>query len=120
MRPQMTVEFLTYIAVSAASLALSLSLFLPYYSAMTNGEGAAQFRDFVAAIDYAMGYSSYSFTAKVPYGLCNSTLSGYGIATRYGTFPLYGNVSFSSLLCSEEGSTVRITVQRSAGGYLVG
>lgn len=120
MRSQESVEFLVYIAVAAASLAVSLSLFVPYYSGMRRQSEASGFGDFVASLNYATGYSRYAFTARVPEGICNATLSNGSISGPYGSFQLYGNVTFSPAVCGEGGSVALVTVERTGQGYVVG
>ncbi len=120
MRVQLSLELLVYIAMAAASLVASLSLFLPYYSGLQAKAYAAWFQGFVASVNYAIGYSASAFAVQVPQGLCNSTVSGGRIKSAYGTFQLYGNVVFSPGLCNDTGKTVILHVARIPGGYTVG
>lgn len=120
MREQSSLEFMVYLGLSVASLAVSLSFFIPYYSGMQRTGAALQFGDFSAALNNAMSYSSAGFVAVVPAGLCNSTVENGAMSSAYGTFQLDGSVAFSGALCNTSGLTA-LTLQRQPdGGFLVG
>lgn len=116
MMAQISLEFMTYLAVSAASLVVSLSLVLPYLSGMGESATSMELSDFVAGINSAMAYSSSSFMAMIPKGLCNSTIGGGTIANRYGSFVVNGDVVLGARLCGREGTLSMVYVERNPNG----
>ncbi len=112
----MSMEMLAYIAVAAASLALSLSMFGKYYHSLEYGNDAAQFAAFVGQINSAMGYYSSSFTALVPKSFCNSTIHGSTVAYGNLTFRADAAIEVDKGLCSSAGKLVQLHMDMQSNG----
>lgn len=108
-----------YLAVSIASLAVSLSIFLPYYSGLAEVGSALQFKDFVSMMNNAMVYYSSTFLATVPRGICNSTIGNGTMTIGQESLQIGGSISMGSALCANQGNTVMVSVDRQPDGSFI-
>lgn len=115
-RLQVSLELLVYIALSAASLALSLSLFYAYYGRIVNEGISMQFAAFASQINGNVGYAYSSFAALVPAHLCNASISNASIVYDGQRFSLLADVEISRSLCSSEGRIAQVSMQMQQNG----
>lgn len=120
MRVQVSLEFMLYLAVSVASLVLSLSLFAPYYLQAGESGSAMGLRDFAAELNNAMQYYSASFVAYVPAQVCSLNTSGMRLSGPSGSFPLDGSVAVSNAICGTSGLEALTMHRLSNGTFVVG
>jgi hypothetical protein len=103
-KAQLSFEFLVYVAVSGASLALMLGMFARSQAAQSNIRAAAYTGELAASINANMAYGSSSFSAYVPEGLCGAAVVDGTLVTRFGNFTLDGPLMISrNALCPGQG-----------------
>lgn len=87
MRAQLSLELLLYLALAGLSFAVALHAVSGSMAKISNGIGAFEVSQFVDTINsHLFAGSQFSIKLYLPQGLCNSTVSGASITTRYGAF----------------------------------
>jgi hypothetical protein len=104
MRAQLSFEFLVYVAVSGASLAVMLGLFARSQAVQSNIRAASYTEELIASINANMAYSSSSFSAYVPEGLCGAAVANDALVTSFGSFTLNNPLIIAgNALCPGQG-----------------
>lgn len=104
MGAQLSFEFLVYVAVSSASLAVMLGMFARSQAVQDSMRAASYTEELVASINANMAYSSSSFSAYVPKGLCGAVAIGGTLVTGFGNFTLNNPIELEgNALCSGPG-----------------
>ncbi|MDE1857125.1 MAG: hypothetical protein KGH98_03520 [Candidatus Micrarchaeota archaeon] len=120
-KAQMSFEFMLFTTVSAVGLLYAVNLFAHSRSAMSSQDDAASMAYFIATLNSQMAYQSSVFSAYVPIGLCNSSVSGYSISTAYGDFTLNWPLYVPVGICQYSGSERELSMNRDLNGtYILG
>ena len=119
-RAQLSFEFLVYVAVSGASLAVILGMFARSQAVQGDISSASYTEELVASIDANMAYSSSSFSAYVPEGLCGAAVVDDTLVTSFGNFTLNNPIEIEgNALCSGEGIEQLAMAQEYNGTYVL-
>ncbi|MCW6160305.1 MAG: hypothetical protein LVQ95_04435 [Candidatus Micrarchaeales archaeon] len=109
MRSQISLEFLIYIAVSAASLVIVLSLYMKGSVITSSIGGKASLEEMVASINANMGYQEASFITYIPQAVCDSRFTGRSVAFSNTSYYFDSNVSINqSSACAYGGEIAEI------------
>ncbi len=117
LRGQTSLEFVIYLAVSVASLVLSVPLFIEYYSGLVASGASSWFAGFAGMLEAATSAQSASFGAFVPKDVCEP-----GVLQASAHVYLLGmpSMAFNDSLCRASGSFAVVDVERLVNGtYLV-
>ena len=114
---QLSFEFLIYTALSIAALAVATGLFV-YSSQASSAVSSREYLEQLAALlNSNMGYQHSTFYAFVPRAVCNSSVAGTEISSRFGNFSLNGRVSVpAGMLCGVSGKVDRLNMSRQYNG----
>jgi len=115
-RAQLSLEFMLYTALVAASTVSAIATFLYVQGSQGARVGRAYTEELVALINANMAYASSDFYAVVPSGLCNGTLRGDEINTNAGALRIDGNLTILGSACSGQGGMERLELARLPNG----
>ncbi|MEM0143030.1 MAG: hypothetical protein QXD11_01200 [Candidatus Micrarchaeaceae archaeon] len=119
MRLQLSIEFLIYTAISAASLIVSIFFFSNFYAKIIQSNSKAELETFVSGINEALQAGINKVSLYVPKSLCSANISDGIIKSKYGEFEVLGNISISSNLCNNSGRMEEIIITQSKGNVLL-
>jgi hypothetical protein len=109
-----------YVAVSGASLAVMMGLFVRAQGVQGSISAASYTEELTASINANMAYSSSSFSAYVPKGLCGATVVKGVLITGFGNFTLDSPLIMgSNALCPGQGVEKFGLVEEYNGTYLL-
>ncbi len=113
MKAQVSLEFLIYTAVSAASLVIVLSLYIKGNAIASSIGGKASLEEMVASINANMGYQKASFTAYIPSAVCDSRFGAESVEFSNASYYFNSNVSINqSHACAYSGEIAEIQMLR--------
>ena len=104
MKAQMSFEFMVYMAIAIASIAVSLSMYAYSNHMLAYRSSSAMDEAFVAAIEAHMLYTSSTFYAIVPAGICSNDAG------------MPGNVYLETQLCGHGGSMEELLLTMDLNG----
>jgi len=117
MRLQLSLELLVYIALASVSMLASVSIYATYSKALLSGVARYEMYEFVELVnsEALSGSREASFSVFVPEGMCNSSLSGGELQTKYGVFYFIENISIDSKLLCPGGATEYVKILNNEG-----
>jgi len=115
-RAQLSLEFMLYTALVAASAVSAVSAYLYAQRSQVTRTDAAYAEELFALINANMAYGSSVFYAVVPADMCNATAHSGEIDTGYGTFRIDGNLTVRSSACDSPGRIERLELEVLANG----
>ena len=104
MKAQMSFEFMVYMAIAIASIAVSLSVYAYSDHMLASRSGSALREAFIAAIEAHMLYYSSTFYAVVPAGICPNDTG------------MPGNVRLEAQLCRQGGRMTKLLLAMNLNG----
>ena len=104
MKAQMSFEFMVYMAIVIASIAVSLSVYAYSDHMLASRSGSALREAFMAAIEAHMLYYSSIFYAVVPAGICSNATG------------MPGGVHLEAQLCGQGGRMAKLLLVRNLNG----
>ncbi len=116
MKAQLSLEFMLYTALVAASTVSAISVFLYVQGSQEARTSRAYAEELLALINANMAYDSSTFYAVVPSGLCSNTRNGSEINTSSGILSLDGNLTIQESACSRQGSMEHLKLSRLSNG----
>lgn len=117
MRAQLSLEFMVYTALSAASLVSCLYMFTLGYGMLYSSEERAYMQGFVAEVNSNMAYYQSQFRAFVPGAICSSRATSDSIVYSNQSYTFGSNVSVDiGALCAGSGSVALVRMSREANG----
>ncbi len=121
MRLQLSLEFVLYTALAAASAASAISMFVYAKGSIAEREGGVYLEELSALINANMAYSNSTFYAFVPRGLCGAPAGGSNGSGAYsGADSVDGNLTIQPSLCGSGGGIARLRLVRLFNGtYLL-
>ncbi len=121
MRAQLSLEFMLYTALVAASTVSAISIFLYVQSSQGARTSRAYTEELIALINANMAYESSAFYAVVPAGLCNGTLNGNEADAGAVGFSIDGNLTVLQSACGRQGGMEHLELSRLQNGtYALG
>lgn len=115
-KAQLSLEFMLYTALAAASTVSAISVFLYVQGSQNARTGKAYAEELAALINANMAYENSDFYAVVPAELCNATLSGNEAYTSLGEFRIDGNLTILESACNGQGSMEHLKLARLFNG----
>jgi hypothetical protein len=109
-----------YVALAGLSLALALGAFSREASAVSKSVDSFEISQFVESLnERLMGGSAGGFSAFLPPGICNSTVSGTSLLSAQGAFYLVRPVAVVGNALCPDGTSVALSVRyNGASAYL--
>ena len=118
-KAQLSLEFMLYTALVAASTVSALSIFIYAQCSQNARASSAYAEELFALINANMAYERGYFYAVVPAGLCNASLHGNEVDTKDGVFRTDGNLTILRSACTMPGSMERLELVRLFNGTYV-
>ncbi len=120
MKIQTSFEFMIYLMLSAVALMISMrsinSAIAQFYGVLSNSE----MNNLVSKINYAaLSYTSMSFDAYLPDGVCNAKINNSQLSTEYGNFTLGHDVKLQNATLCPDKTEARFDIIDSNGFFVV-
>ncbi|MGC8676357.1 MAG: hypothetical protein ACP5T3_02470 [Candidatus Micrarchaeia archaeon] len=114
MKAQLSLEFLLYVGLAGLSLAVAGRAVPQVLHAASESSGAYSVLSFASSLNTALLYGNSTVFVFLPHGICNATISGTTLSTRWGSYGLVLPIVAGNALCPD-GMRAEIGINVSAG-----
>jgi hypothetical protein len=116
-RSQMSIEFLVYTGITAASLVVMLAVYIKAGAAISAMDANSGLENFAGTINMNMEYQRSTFIAYVPPQICGASVVNGSIIYSGSLFELAGPLSLdNALLCGYAGRFARLSLVQEPNG----
>ncbi len=86
MKAQLSLEMQLYLTLAMIAAVFSFHEFTIAYPSINGMFSRYMVEKFIGVMDSSIMYGNVSFNSYIPKGMCNATVKGTTLETRYGTF----------------------------------
>lgn len=116
MRAQLSLEFMLYTALAAASTVSAIASFLYVQRIQVSSTNRTYVEELAALINANMAYESSDFYAVMPSSICNGTFHGDVMRVTFETLRIDGNLTIGTSACSAPGGIEHLKLTRLSNG----